>query len=104
VLDGGWSGNHYCRSWELLGLHAFGPIVNVDETQPPYGNSRRLISAADVGGNADRAHSAVTPGRASPKDAAGEWLYEPVWEYLFTHPVEQVGQPDDRDPRCVVKR
>ncbi len=104
VLDGGWSGNHYCRSWELLGLHAFGPTVNVDETQPPYGNSRRLISAADVGGNADRAHSAVTPGRASPKDAAGELLYEPVWEYLFTHPVEQVGEPDQRDPGCVVKR
>lgn len=104
VLDGGWSGNHYCRSWELLGLHAFGPIVNVDETQPPYGNSRRLISAADVGGDANRAHSAVTPGRASPKDAAGKLVYEPVWEYLFTHPVEQVGQPDERDPGCVVRR
>jgi hypothetical protein len=43
VLDTGWTGGHYCRSWELLGLHAFGPIVNVDQTKPPYGNSRRLI-------------------------------------------------------------
>ena len=30
VLDGGWTGDHYCRSWELLGLHQYGPIVNVD--------------------------------------------------------------------------
>src|SRR5882724_7476104 len=30
VLDGGWTGNHYCRSWELIGLQQFGPIVSVD--------------------------------------------------------------------------
>lgn len=100
VLDGGWSGDHYCRSWELLGLAEFGPIVNVDEVRPPYGNTRRLVSAADVGGDAGRAHSAVTPGRASPRDAEGNLLYEPVWEYLFTHPVDQVGNPVPRDPDC----
>ncbi|MGC4121937.1 MAG: hypothetical protein QM765_46615 [Myxococcales bacterium] len=27
VLDGGWTGGHYCRSWELLGLQEFGPVV-----------------------------------------------------------------------------
>ncbi|MBT5018367.1 MAG: hypothetical protein HON04_06430, partial [Planctomicrobium sp.] len=43
VLDGGWTGDHYCRSWELLGLHEYGPIVNVDSQKPPYKNSRRLI-------------------------------------------------------------
>ena len=100
VLDGGWTGDHYCRSWELLGLNDFGPIVNVDGVRPPYGNSRRLVSAADVGGDAGRAHSAVTPGRASPRDAAGKLRYEPVWEYLFTHPVEDVGSPVARDPDC----
>ena len=30
VLDGGWSGDHYCRSWELLKMHKYGPIVNVE--------------------------------------------------------------------------
>lgn len=102
VLDGGWTGNHYCRSWELLGLHELGPIVNVDESSPPYGNSRRLISAADVRGDANRAHSSVTPGGASPKDSDGNFLFEPVWRYLFTHPIEQVGEPTDKDPDCVV--
>ena len=91
ILDGGWTADHYCRSWQLLGLNKFGPIINVDQASPPYANSRRLISGADVGGDAKRAHSSVTPGRASPSDENGELLYEPVWEYLYTHPTNLVG-------------
>ena len=100
VLDGGWTGDHYCRSWELLGLHRFGPIVGVDKTAPPFGNSRRLITDADVKGDAKRAHSSVTPGGAAVKDAGGQFLHEPVWRYLFTHPVEKIGAPVATDPDC----
>ena len=100
VLDSGWTGDHYCRSWELLGLQEFGPIVDVDTTQAPYQNSRRLISAADVGGDAGRAHSSVTPGRASPENEDGEKLFDPVWRYLFTHPIEEVGEKTQVDPGC----
>ena len=100
VLDGGWTGDHYCRSWELLGLARFGPIVDVDATKPPYDNTRRLVSAADVGGDANRAHGAVMPGRSSPKAGDDTLLYEPVWRYLFTHPVDAVGKEVPRDPDC----
>jgi hypothetical protein len=100
VLDGGWTGRHYCRSWELLGLHQFGAIVNVDQAAPPYGHTRRLITAADVQNNANRAHSSVVPGGAAVKDAAGRFIHEDVWRYLFTHPVEQVGDPVPHDPDC----
>ncbi len=103
VLDGGWTGNHYCRSWQLLGLNQFGAIINVDNAAPPYNNTRRLISAADVKNDANRAHSSVTPGGASPKDKDGKYLYEPVWRYLFTHPVEEVGTAAANDPACVVE-
>ena len=103
VLDSGWTAGHYCRSWQLLGLHQFGPIVNVDNALPPYGNSRRLVSSADVKNDANRAHSAVTPGGASPKDKDGKFLYEPVWRYLFTHPIEEVGEAAPLDPNCLVK-
>lgn len=103
VLDGGWSGRHYCRSWELLGLHQFGAIVNVDQAAPPYDNTRRLITDADVKDNAGRAHSSVVPGRAAVKDASGQFIHEDVWRYLFTHPVEQVGRPVPRDPGCRVE-
>lgn len=101
VLDGGWTADHYCRSWELLGLHEFGPIVNVDETPFPFGNTRRLVTDCDVGGDAKKAHSAVTPGRASGKDAEGNYLHEDVWRYLYTHPVDSVGDPVPMDDDCL---
>jgi hypothetical protein len=101
VLDGGWTGDHYCRSWELLGLHEFGPIVNVDKAKPPYGNTRRLITDADVKKDANRAHSSVVPGGAAVKDASGKFVHEAVWRYLFTHPVDEVGQSVPADPDCL---
>lgn len=100
VLDDGWSGDHYCRSWELLGLHQFGPIVNVEKAVPPYENSRRLITDADVNKDARRAHNSVLPGNAAVKDASGKYVHEAVWRYLFTHPVETVGDATPADPNC----
>ncbi len=100
VLDGGWTGDHYCRSWELLGLHEYGPIVTVDDTPFPFQNTRRLITDFDVGGSDKKAHSSVTPGKASAKDKKGNFLHEDVWRYLFTHPVDQVGEAGPMDDSC----
>lgn len=100
VLDTGWTGDHYCRSWELLGLQAYGPIINVEQQAPPYSNSRRLITDADVGGDEKRAHSCVTPGKAAVRQSDGKYLHEKVWRYLFTHPVESVGLSTPSDPSC----
>ncbi|MDA7597874.1 hypothetical protein N8813_02990 [bacterium] len=102
VLDGGWSGNHYCRSWQMLGLNEFGPIVNVDKTPAPFGNSRRLVSDADVGGNDKKAHGMVTPGGSSAKNEDGTFAHESVWKYLFTHPIDKTGAPVPIDPDCKV--
>lgn len=100
VLDGGWTGDHYCRSWEMLGLHQFGPIVNVDQAEAPFGNTRRLITDADVGNNSNRAHSSVVPGRAAVKDGNGKYIHEDVWRYLYTHPVDETGTAVPADPQC----
>lgn len=102
MLDAGWTGHHYCRSWQLLGLQEIGPTVNIDEALPPYGNTRRLVSAADVGGDPSRAHGAVLPKKSSPKTGAGDYRYEDVWRYLYTHPVDRVGKPADNAPFCAV--
>lgn len=91
VLDGGWPGNHYPRSWDLLDLDEQGAIVNVDATPYPYNHSRRLISDADVKGSAGRAHTMVQPGGSAVKDENGKYIHEKVWKYLFTHPVELNG-------------
>lgn len=102
VLDSGWTADHYCRSWELLGMHQFGPIVNVEHTQPPFENSRRLVTDFDVGGNAKKAHSAVQPGRNAQKDPiTGKYSHENVWNYLFTHPVDQIGEATPPDAGCL---
>lgn len=98
--DAGWGSHHYCRSWLMLGLHKFGPIVDVDESRPPFSRTRRLISNANVGGNAERAHSASTPGGSSPKGKDGKYLYEDVWKYLYTHPVSETGAPVKPEERC----
>ncbi|RFC42887.1 MAG: hypothetical protein DVB28_001713 [Verrucomicrobia bacterium] len=100
VLDGGWVGDHYCRSWQMLGLHKYGSVVTVDQAQPPYGNSRRLITSSDVNQDGKRAHTTVVPGGTSGKDSAGRFLYEDVWRYLFTHPVDETGEAVDLDPAC----
>ena len=103
VLNGGWTADHYCRSWILLGLHRFGPIVDVERTPSPFGNSRRLITAADVGGNPGRAHTMVVPGGTAVKDAEGRYLHEAVWRYLFTHPVDVVGEPVPAESDCLLE-
>lgn len=101
VLDGGWTGDHYCRSWELLGMHKFGPIVNVDKMSAPFGNTRRLITDFDVKGDARRAHSSVQPGRSAYRGKkTGNYMHEDVWRYMFTHPVDVVGKPTEMDPTC----
>jgi hypothetical protein len=98
VLDDGWKNDHYSRSWQLLGLQKFGPLVEVEESKPPYQNTRRLISRADVKNDPKRAHNAVVPGGGSPKDKSGKYIYEDVWRYLFTHPIDAVGKPVPADP------
>jgi hypothetical protein len=86
----------------LLGLTQFGPIVKVDEAKPPYGNTRRLITDADVKKDDKRAHSSVVPGGAAVKDKDGKFVHEDVWRYLFTHSVDEVGQPVPDDADCEI--
>lgn len=102
VLDGGWTGHHYCRSWEMLGLHRHGPIVNVEDSKPPFGKSRRLTSTCDVKKDPRRAHTVVVPGGGAARGADGKFLHEEVWKYLFTHPVSETGEVVPRDPKCRV--
>lgn len=101
VEDGGWKADHYCRSWEMLGLHKFGAIINVDKVKPPFQNTRRLITDFDVNGDEKRAHSSVQPGSRAFKDKDGKYMHEAVWKYLYTHPVDKTGDPVPLDNNCL---
>lgn len=100
VLDDGWIGEHYPRSWQLMGLQKFGPIVDVGKSSPPYANTRRLITESDVKRDHQRAHSSTIPGGAAVRNAGGKFIHENVWRYLFLHPVDEVGKPVPADPHC----
>lgn len=86
----------------MLGLHQFGPIIDVDESKPPYANTRRLITNFDVKNDANRAHSSVTPGSRSFRGEDGNLRHDPVWKYLYTHPVDKIGQ-STRSTRALKK-
>jgi hypothetical protein len=43
------------------------------------------------------------PGNAAVKDVNGKFIHEAVWRYLFTHPVDSVGEAVARDPNCRVE-
>ncbi|MDA7931552.1 hypothetical protein N9B42_01145 [Akkermansiaceae bacterium] len=101
LLDGGWEADHYCRSWELLGMNDYGPIVNVEKAKPPYKNTRRLVTDYDVGKDAKKAHSGILPKKYSPKKKDGSFTHAAVWKYLFTHPVDEVGAPMPPDDSCL---
>lgn len=103
VLDGGWTSDHYCRSWKMLGLFQYGEITNVEKVASPFGNSRSLISMSDVQNNAGRAHSMVVPGGSAGKDSSGKFIHEEVWRYLFTHPVEKTGTPAGESFSCEMR-
>jgi hypothetical protein len=46
----------------------------------------------------------VVPGGSSVKNAAGGLIHEPVWRYLFTHPVDQNGTAVPPDADCAMER
>ena len=107
ILDGGWTGNHYPRSWLLLGLNKFGPIINTDTVATPFEHSRRLTTEGDVKGDPAKAHGYVQPNKNSPKDAQGNYLQDEVWKYLFTSDVNAVGTavpPESSTPMDLRKK
>lgn len=91
ILDSGWTGGHYPRSWLLLGLNRFGAVIESDCTPPPFKNSRRLTTQQDVKNDPAKAHGFVQPNKNSPKDSQGNYLQDAVWKYLFTSDVNTVG-------------
>ena len=70
-----------CGSWEGLGLAEFGPLANVEEQVPPYGDSRQLVTDASSVGR--RYHASVAVDAATPVDENGRPRFMPVWKYLL---------------------
>jgi hypothetical protein len=81
------------NDWELqwpglgLGLTDFGPIVNVDQEQPPYRGSHALITGALPHDNPSpppvpRNHSSIVSDLLTPLTDFGQPRFAPVWQYV----------------------
>ncbi len=54
------------------------PVV-VDDTEPPYDDSHRLVTSAPTGDG----HGSTQAGGASPKDGQDNYLFMPVWRTMY---------------------
>jgi uncharacterized protein (TIGR03437 family) len=71
--------------WPALGLLTFGPIINVDNTPPPYNNSHVLTSNLDS--PTGNYHGSVAGDARLVLLPDGTPVYRPVWEYLLRAPL-----------------
>jgi hypothetical protein len=69
-------------AWEMLGMAAGGPIVDIDEHKTPYAHSQRLVT--DVGYvRRNKYHGCVVQDNLTPAEPDGTLVFEPVWRYLL---------------------
>ncbi|MEM8526091.1 MAG: hypothetical protein AAGG68_15740 [Bacteroidota bacterium] len=78
--------NLMVNSWSDLEMDVFGAPVQVENSNPPYEQTRTLFSATSF---PFQNHSAVVSDGATPI-SNGEPTYTPVWRYMLNKPVEDV--------------
>lgn len=64
-------------SWESFALP--GALADIDGAAPPFGGSHRLITSA----SSTYPHCSVVVHSSSPKDSAGDFVFEAAWRYLY---------------------
>jgi len=63
-----------------------GGIVNVDKSSPPYGGAHLLTTEAPQPAQLEKPvvlnHGTVIRDDVVPKDASGQPVFAPVWQYM----------------------
>lgn len=72
-------------AWQLLGISAYGEIINVDRRSAPYNYSHQLITNATPA-RSGKYHGSVATDSTTPKSRNGTPTFEPVWKYLISVP------------------
>lgn len=72
--------------WPAYGMPAYGSIVNVDKSSPPYGNTHSLTSNIECG----NFHGCIAVD-ARLVLQNGVPVYKPVWEYLLSNTVSPLS-------------
>lgn len=74
--------------WIQLGLQAFGDTLFAeDHPDPPHGPTHRYLTGLEPRGtNGAAAHNATVVDANTPTNAAGGFVYEPLWRYMMIGP------------------
>lgn len=68
--------------WDALGMNAFGPVVDVAGTPPPYNGSHELSTSVPPAVSGQY-HNSVVIDSVTPKDALGVPVYKQVWREMM---------------------
>jgi dienelactone hydrolase len=69
-------------SWNSFALP--GQPTSIDDHTPPFASSHRLTTNA----SSTYPHGSTCAHSSSPKDASGNYLFEPAWRYLYGAPAK----------------
>jgi hypothetical protein len=69
--------------WSDYGMPAFGDLVLTDSIAAPYNASHMLYSRLLITQGPVSYHGCIVVSYYTPKDANGNPIYEPVWEYMI---------------------
>jgi hypothetical protein len=74
-----------CRNWDSIGISALGPLVQVEDSAPPYAGSHQLFTdlLPQTLKYAD-AHPSTVADTYTPRDANGTPKLAMAWDYLLT--------------------
>jgi hypothetical protein len=71
--------------WTALGMDPYGPRLNVDWNPYPYQNTHSLFTTILPNTTmVDKYHNMTGVDSYIPKNSAGKYIYDKVWEYLIT--------------------
>jgi len=80
--------------WDALGMDAFGEVLDVVGSSPPYGSTHKLsASAAPV--IANQYHNSVVADNLTPRDANNVPIYKPAWQYMMATVIGPPQPPTD---------
>lgn len=76
------------QTWARLGLPAFGEVTMIEDAPlPPHGPTHsHFTDTAPRGTNGAAYHNATAVDLNTPTNAAGQYVYAPLWSYMMVGP------------------
>jgi hypothetical protein len=84
-------------SWDSLGMAAFGPVVEPETSEPPYGGTHMLVTDVTPRSGSfvqKDVHRSTANDQLTPLAADGTPVLLPAWRYMLTAPWDGEDDPE----------